>query len=282
VARIGWFPENLKAGQHCETCCTADMVALAIRLSDAGAGDCWDDADRFTRNQLVEQQIIRADYLQRLSDASQAKPVDAPRETADHVIERNIGGFAGHGDLSELPDTWIMHCCTGNGANALYYAWEGALRVVAGTATVNLLLNRASQDLDVHSHLPYEGRVELRNKSARRVLVRVPPGVERGHVECRIGARRVEPVVVGRYVLVDGMKGGEHVEVRFPLAEHRERLVLEGREHSAVMRGNTMVSISPRASGIGYPIYERDFLCDGRAPVRHASPYVPRRVLAWV
>ena len=56
------------------------------------------------------------------------------------------------------PHAW--GCCTANGAVGLYYAWHGITRFdqSSGTATVNLLLNRAAPWLDVDSWLPYEGR----------------------------------------------------------------------------------------------------------------------------
>jgi hypothetical protein len=281
VARIGWFPEHLKADQHCESCCTADMVALAIRLSDAGAGDYWDDVDRYVRNQLVEQQLTRQDYLEQLVQSSPAQPVHPPRETSDRVIERNIGGFAGHGDLSLLPATWIMHCCTGNAATALYYAWESITRFHGETAVVNLLLNRASTWLDVHSHLPHEGQVTLVNRAARRVAVRIPLWVDRKEVQCGIGARRVSPIWVGNHVLFEDLQPGEELEVRFPVRDRTERFTLDGKEYAAHLRGNTVVEISPRQSGVGYPIYERSECRTEHAPLRRARRHIPAQVLKW-
>jgi hypothetical protein len=281
VARIGWFPEHLKAGQHCESCGIADMVALAIRLSDAGVGDYWDDVDRYVRNQLVEQQLTRQDHLERLVQSSPARPVRPPRETSDRVIERNIGGFAGHGDLSLLPDTWIMHCCTGNAAAALYYGWEGISRFHGETAVVNLLLNRASPWLDVHSYLPHEGRVALVNKAARRVAVRIPLWVERKEVQCGIGARRVSPIWVGNHLLFEDLHPGEELDVRFPVRDRTERFALDGKEYAAHFRGNTVVEILPRQSGVGYPIYERSECRTEHASLRRAPRHTPAQVLKW-
>jgi hypothetical protein len=281
VARIGWFPENLNADQHCESCCIADMVALAIRLSDAGAGDYWDDVDRYVRNQLVEQQLTRQDHLERLVQSSPAQAVHPPRETSDRVIERNIGGFAGHGDLSLLPDTWIMHCCTGNATTALYYAWEGITRFRGETAVVNLLLNRASTWLDVHSHLPHEGRVTLVNKAARRVAVRIPPWVDRKEVQCRIGERRVAPIWAGNYVLFEDLHPKDELGVRFPVQDRVERFVLDAQEYTAHFRGHTVVELAPRQSGVGYPIYERSEYRTEHAPLRRARRFIPAQVLKW-
>jgi len=57
------------------------MVALAIRLSDAGVGNYRGDAARYVRYQLVEQQLIRRDYLEQLVQSSPSQPAVPPRES---------------------------------------------------------------------------------------------------------------------------------------------------------------------------------------------------------
>ena len=49
IARIGLFGE---------TCTVGDMTSLAVRLSDAGVGDYWEDVDQYARNHLAEMQIL--------------------------------------------------------------------------------------------------------------------------------------------------------------------------------------------------------------------------------
>ena len=53
-----------------EGCFLGDLVALAVRLSEAGIGDYWEDADRVIRNHPAEAQYIRGDYLERVCAAS--------------------------------------------------------------------------------------------------------------------------------------------------------------------------------------------------------------------
>jgi hypothetical protein len=54
IARIGLFGEM---------CTTADMVWLAVKLSELGVGDYWEDVDQYTRNMLVEQQLTEPERL---------------------------------------------------------------------------------------------------------------------------------------------------------------------------------------------------------------------------
>jgi len=47
----------------CETCSLTDMLELALKLSEAGVGDYWDDIERFARNQLLENQFRDVDQV---------------------------------------------------------------------------------------------------------------------------------------------------------------------------------------------------------------------------
>jgi DUF1680 family protein len=280
IAQIGFFPE-MTAGGPCETCCTADMVALAIRLSDAGFGDYWDDVDQYVRNQLVEHQLLRADYLERIGGGAKAGPSSDPAVCTERVIERNLGAFTGRGNPTDLRDGAIMHCCTANGTQALYYAWEATVRCDEGTAKVNLLLNRASPWLDVDSYLPYEGKVVAHNKTATRLLLRVPPWADRSAVRVGVGSREVPAVWAGNYVLLDGLEPNDTVIVRFPIADRTTHLTWDGTTYAVTFRGNTVVDIAPRPEGAPYPIYERAQMRRGQAPMKRATRFVARRVMDW-
>ena len=58
-----------------------------------------------------------------------------------------------------------MHCCTGNGSRALYYLWENMLEYNDGQLQLHLLLNRKSPWVEVNSHIPYNGNVEMKVKA---------------------------------------------------------------------------------------------------------------------
>ena len=118
IARIGLIGE---------TCTISDMIATAIKLTEGGAGEYWDDVDGYIRNQLIEQQLANVDQLRKVSDA--AEPVgDRPSVFTDNVIERTAGVFCGCADLGQCPNPYSIQCCTGNGSQGLYYAWEGIIR----------------------------------------------------------------------------------------------------------------------------------------------------------
>ena len=62
--QVGYVPETLdpstcstKNRPFSETCGVADMIHMALKLTLAGAGDYWDDMDRWTRNQFAENTV---------------------------------------------------------------------------------------------------------------------------------------------------------------------------------------------------------------------------------
>ena len=87
-----------KKPQVSEGCALADMIWLALRLTDAGAGDYWEDIDQYVQNGLAEYQILRRDILKEVSAAGPEHTIDPKVMTDEDVIERNIGAFFSGGD----------------------------------------------------------------------------------------------------------------------------------------------------------------------------------------
>ncbi|MBI4585220.1 MAG: glycoside hydrolase family 127 protein [Planctomycetes bacterium] len=282
IPRIGWFPEVTNEQTQCESCCIADMVALPIKLNDAGVGDYWDDVERYVRNQLVEQQYIDADLLRKVSQAGAVRKVNRPRETDERVIERNLGGFAGRAMVDHDSNPWNMHCCTGNGTEAIYYAWEAITRFHDGVAQVNLLLNRASPWMDIDSYLPYEGQVVLKNKQARAVSVRIPRWVDKSEVKVKRSGGKSEPIWSGPNLVCTGLGADEVITITFPVEERIEKAVLYGTEYTFTFRGNTVVDVKPRSQPAGsYPFYQRSHMRTGKAPMKTKKRFVSKVMLPW-
>jgi hypothetical protein len=169
-----------------------------------------------------------------------------------------------------------MQCCTGNGTQGLYYAWEAAVRGDGPRATVNLLLNRASPVADVDSFLPREGRIVVRPRTARRLAVRMPRWVSPGDVKLR-GASPDEPWI-GRYLVADVDPGAE-LELEFPLPEEKRSFTVEGILYTCRFRGNDCVSIEPRSTDPGYyPMYVDKM---SGPPTREVERYISPVVLPW-
>jgi hypothetical protein len=298
IERIGWFGSytppydtvptrepSYKPPKHysnIEPCMVADMTALAIRLSDAGAGDYWDDVDSYVRNELIELQYCRPDLMEKVSLAGRHITADAPRQSTERVLERTLGSFAIGIDTGITGITGeAEHCCTGNCTQALYYAWQSIVRFENGAAKVNLLLNRASPWLDVFSYLPYEGKVVIHNKSARKVSVRIPGWVKRNTIRAQLNGRPPKTNWFDNYVSVDSISPGDELTITFPVTNETVKLMWFEKEYTAEFRGNTLVDISPRDLGLHYPIYLRDQLKQDRAPMKKVALYVAPMSIDW-
>ena len=289
ISRIGWFPGSVYPeawgrpryeALRCEGCGIADMVALAVRLSQIGIGDYWEDVDQYVRNGLTEQQLTHSDLLQSASESSTAHKLQVPHETAEAALERMLGAFTDWAGVTHAGEG--TGCCTANCSQALYYAWESIVTCRDGFAQVNLLLNRASPWVDVDSYLPYEGKVILRNKTAETVSVRIPYWVDKPSVCCEVDGVASPASWLGNYLIFAGLAAGDVVTVRFPMVEMTESYRVGDTRYTCQFKGNTLVDISPRDERPSiYPIYLRANYVADRAPMRVVERYVSPFTIHW-
>ena len=206
----------------------------------------------------------------------------------DDAMDRAVGIFASYLGPTSARAERTMQCCTANAARGLYYAWESIVRCQGEEAQVNLLLNRASPWLDLESHLPYEGRVVIRNKAARRIAVRIPAYVDRRKLECLRGGAQQRLSVTGGYQVFEGVKPGAVLELRFPLRDQTYVRTANAHKPDAeatytlVLRANTLLDISPRDESLrNYPLYQRNHLRAAVAPTRAVRRSVVAQVVRW-
>jgi hypothetical protein len=308
-----------------EGCCTGDLVALGIQLSDAGIADCWDDVDHVVRNALCAAQATDIDRLRRVSDAGPERPAYASwgaagdwryehsitpkplpgQETSERALERTIGCFAWQLRGGRWQSPVFMQCCTANGNQGFYFAWEAIVRGARGgatggaagdTATVNLFLNRFSPWVDVASWLPFAGRVELANRTCRRVSVRIPSWVRRSTLAVSLDGRRIEPSWTGAYVVVDGLRPGSLIRLDFPVATETATLAIPSINQrpfrgsptvTARFRGSTCIGLEPAPESVNgadpvlYPLFDRPEFQAAEAPMRDVEVRVVEKPIAW-
>ena len=284
---VGWFPEVYEPNHlNGEACTIGDMIGIAVKLTEAGVGDYWDDVDRWVRNQFAEQQLNDAIVgpLRRFIANAPRKPV-AWNQTADRVIERTIGGFnycPGANNWATPELAAVEHCCTGNCTRAIYYVWEYMVEHKGDELRVNLLLNRASQWADVHSYVPYEGRVDVKMKKAcGKVVVRAPEWVKSGSPEmkCEVSGVSRKLHWEGRYVSVGAGNAGERISVRFPIAERTASERIGRVTYKLVLKGNTVVSMDPPGEYV--PLYQDRAKYRKEVRWRKAERFVPSEEILW-
>ena len=316
-----WLRQNmcpqLGQGAFWEGCCVGDLPAMAIQLTDAGMGDYWDDAEHAIRNATAQAQVtniesirkIGESYAERKKDARYGAPDDfrftrninltdpyPNLECVDNVLERSVGAIVNNLYYGRNQSPNQMACCTGNGLQGFYYAWEAAIRHNSGTSTVNLLFTRFSEWLDLISFLPYEGKIIIRNKTSKNLNLRIPGGVMLGNVSMTINGNDILPVFCGRYVTVQGLSGGEEIIITFPQNKRKLALTIpniNGRLHwgfpkvNANFIGSTCIGLDDEGESIygsesvlvqqfNEPKYE-----SGETLFKDAPYYVPPKIIKW-
>ena len=268
--------------QPSESCSTADAICFAVRLSDSGIGDYWDDADQYIRNNLAEMQLTELSQIKALA-SDEKHELDPSMITTENVAERNVGAFTSISDPGASYGYWTI-CCIGNCNTALYKAWEAITRIDNNTKTavVNLLLNRVSEWLDIDSYLPYQGKAVIKNKTAKRIHVRIPVWADKNSVKVAINGingKETAKIWSGNYLIIENTAANDIITIEFPMVTTVEYYTEKTyrTKFKLTMKGNTLADISPRSKapsrlrqmgddGLWHPfkkfrrIYQRDCL----------------------
>ena len=265
---LGYFPETLfdLEWESSEICEVADMITLAMKLSEAGAGDYWDDADRWIRNMFAEGQLTSTDWIYRILETGLVNPdvqhilpasVD-PYATTDRVPERNLGAFGGFSSANDwFPGNGagIMQCCTATGSQTMYRIWQRIQRYTAGKLRVNLLLNHASPWADIDSYIPYTGRVDVKIKQPVDLSVRIPEWATPQETRCEVNGEARSISWDGRYAGVGSLKPGQVASLSFPIPSRTDVVHIEKERFTVQRKGDDVISISP--PGRNCPLYQR-------------------------
>lgn len=293
LARIGLVGD----GQGCGC---GRLMLLAVKLSEEGIGDYWDDVDLYIRNHGTELQFTPKDipHLQKLSDGKPDPPLIPHGMTSEKVLETTVGAFSNH--MYPYKRSTSL-CCSTRGEMGLFYVWDGMLRHSDGVVRVNLLLNRASPWMDVDSYLPYEGKVVLKNKQATTAFVRIPLWVDRNKVRVRLATKSLPSSWFGNYLYVNNLAPQDVVHIEFPMAERIERWQMAdpytstvenpgshvlslgaGERFTCRFKGHTVIEITPPLSPGSWIYMDRpEKYRASKAPTRKVVRYVSPTVLKW-
>ncbi len=231
----------------CETCGLADLLHLAVLLTESGVGDYWDDIERVARNQLVQNQYTDACLLE------QAFPSITPP-----VMSMLHGSFECAAHPNNLL-TWdgSEGCCIGGGLRALYLTWRAAVTESPDETRINIGVSRSTPYVDVVAHEPWAGRIDVRVMSTipRCVCIRLPGHATVGEAQVLLDGVSLRPTWRGRYACMEGVHAKQTLSLLYPLCEASRDYIVTGHQYTGFWCGHSMVEINP--PGERYPIYQR-------------------------
>jgi DUF1680 family protein len=234
-----WYNAPLR--RTCETCSLADTLNLAILLAAQGHPEYWDDVERFSRNQLVQNQYGSAATVLG-PEAGDDLPPDV-----QHALAGAWESFALPYRLLARPDDsrYVEGCCSGSGARALGLVWEHSLEQRDRVLYVHVGLSREGPQARVTSYEPTAGRLDVVPRTATALRLRVPSWAVPGSVTLWVnnawrGARRE-----GGYVVVDEVPAGSQVSLRYDLVARTESFTVNDETTSAHWRGGTVLDVDP-------------------------------------
>jgi hypothetical protein len=280
IPSFGWTPENtsrprVKDRLCCEACTTTDYLETALQLALYRNEKYWDDAERIAMNQLLEGQMLRTDFVERIPPSAIRSLPNEPAWffTTDHVVERALGGFgilAGPNDWVQLGEgVQSLQCCFGSGPRGLYDAWYFSAQEESDTLRVNLQFSKRLPSAVVTSYMPGKPVVEVEMTKPKKLLVRKPAwaAVE----ECRIlvNGKPQPGRLKGTYFDLGPREAGSLVRVEFPdkIAHKKERIGEV--EFATTWRGNAVIRMEP--AGEIYPLYQNRDRQDGVKPLPFIS-----------
>ena len=218
----GWFPEGSGDAPpyDSELCCTADMIELAASLADVSSkipgyealDRLYEDAERFTLNELCAMQIIRPEKFRPYLKAS------ARGEMFDRVARVVDGGWAASRNwLSETfrlkngveRQVYTIGCCLYSGQRG-FYSYLSAMAADDGeTLTIRWGGDRETPLYRMAASAG--GGFTLRLSEDRTVRARVPLYAAPGSFALSEDGRPVPFTLNGRYAAFRAEKGRSYL-----------------------------------------------------------------------
>ena len=144
--------------------------------------------------------------------------------------------------------------------------------------------------------------MDIRNKTARSIAVRIPLWADKNSVRINGSSRSFR--WLGNYALIQHLKGKDEISIEFPMKESTREYYLTGFRGDAEwykrkdelpryvlhFKGNTCIDAEfpdldkffrARKSHVGYPVYQRDRYRGNKAPMKRVSRYVSPRLASW-
>ncbi len=254
-SEFGWVPEYAQwhpmEEEHCETCCIRDMLECALDLIDAGY-DYWEMVDKFTRNQLSEQQVKDGCFV----------GVDNSREdeedrTWKDMDKRIVGGWSGGGEPNSISLSRfrsIAGCCVGTAPQAVWAVWARIIEPRDNGIYINLPMEKEDDIAKVEIGYPNEGFLQVTAKQGGDYFVRVYDWMG-SRIQATVDGKDVPLTFADNCAVFRGVAAGTVIRLAHPLTEEVRHETCRGLNLTVTWRGSDVVRLDP--PGLPLQLYQR-------------------------
>ena len=246
---FSFFTRPRSGWDTCELCVPADAIDAAMVLADGGYEHYWEVAERMV-NHLFQTQITDTSVL---FDNGKSHPPEILGATFENVRQALLGSFVSLSTPTRMiprqqyggvyspdgregvceKDYYAVYCacCPGWGARTLGLLLNNIVKEDGDRVEVNLPFDRITEKVEVKSHLPFEGRIEVKARKPMDLFVRIPDWVEHARAEVSINGKNQDKVglknAFSDYIHVGRLKEGEQAEVCYPLRKEKKRYYID-------------------------------------------------------
>jgi hypothetical protein len=260
----GWVPDGLGPDHaSCETCSITDAIHLGLLIARHIDHSYFGIIERFARNQLLENQFRHPEKML-------PKTSFPNKNKIEHALNGSWASWSFPGSLDNSLS--VEGCCLGSGIRGCFLVWDNIVTNDGSTVWVNMAFSRDSPWLELISHQPYKGKLELKIHNAKTVCVRIPDWVAADKISIHVNDERYPvDLLASNYIKLQRLKPGDSVLIEYPLRMLQTKEIVSGDTYRVRWRGDTVVSVNP--SGEIYPLFQREWMEKENATMQLSIPY---------
>ncbi len=255
---FGWSPEFLgrfgDAEEGCETCTIMDQINVLLALIEAGNSEYYEDLEKITRNQLIENQLIDTKLVRNTVDRE-----DTELSCFHNVADMVYGGFAGWAGPNDFIGNCdhhycLMNCCGPAGVRAMHDVWNNIYSIDGDSVIINVYMDKVDKVLSIANRCPYSDEFFIEPFRDCRLMLRLRSWMRPDKMIISIDNVPCDFAVNDGLIDVGKVAAGSKVLVKGLIAGYKTSEKANGRDYEVFWQGDTVVEISP--PGEIMPLYQ--------------------------
>ena len=236
-----------------EANCTGDLIRALLLLGRRVDPRYLDEAEIAIRNHLLASQHLDSSLAQFVPRSD--LPADSEHRGYTDAAGRAVGGFSFTlpNDLIDAAYPHLAVDLVEGGMHAIVDAWDNTIDVALQEITVHLLFSQKRPEIEVRSHLPERGYIELLLHRPGRLYIRIPGTVEPNSLKITAADQDVELRFEGAYAVIPPQEAGVKIALAFPLARKFTTETIGEDVYQQEWLGDTLRSMTPLGENV--PLY---------------------------